>query len=148
VSQHNYGTGIRIDIPSYGGLNLRPIEQGIREADDQIRDHMTALGITNALRLVAFFLRNDIGFHIVSFVRAVRSGLIRHEEIGGAVVFQWTLEGRALTSRQFLRPTLLHNDWSPSSFSIPEALFDDGYSGQIHNLDQCVRELSQTGLFT
>jgi hypothetical protein len=144
----SYNDKLIIDIPTYGGLNCRPIAQDISNADDQLREYANSQNIPDALRLVAFLIKDGLDFHILSFVRTVRHALSSHIEIGGVVFFQWALEGSEFTSRQFLRPTLLHNDWSPPNHSIPDGLFDDGVSSQIHDLDQCIRTLSSARLFT
>src|SRR5258706_2719402 len=143
-----YDKGINIDIPSYGDLNLRPIEQRIREADNQLRTHVNTLNIQNIHRFVAFYLPIGVGFHVVSFTREVRDRLRTHPEIGGAILFEWEFDGDALISHQFLHPTFFHNDWSPENLSISDDLFDDGCSHQIHNLDKYINEISQTGWFT
>ena len=139
---------LMIYVPANGGLNCRPIAQDISNADNQFREYADSQNIPHALRLGAFLIKDDLDFHLLSFVRTVCDALSSHNEVGGIVYFQWAFEDREFTSRQFLRPTLLHNDYSPPNFSIPDGLFDDGVSSQIHDLDQCIRNLISARMFT
>jgi hypothetical protein len=137
-----------IDIPNNGGLNCRPIAQNISSADDQLREYADTHRVPNALRLVSLLIKDDLDFHLLSFVRTVRDELSSHKEIGGVAFFQWAVEEHKSILRHFLQPTLMHNDWAPPHFSIPDGLFDDGISGQIHGLDQYVENLRNARLFT
>jgi hypothetical protein len=125
-------SSLQLFIPSYGGINQRPLEKSIAKAVEQLNQEADYRNKPDIPRVITVSIRDGVALLEWSDLKTLIDKLLSHYVTLSAIaIFRWIPTSDDLFCRWFLSFTVFHNPKATDSLRLSLDVFNDEFAVQI-----------------